>query len=72
MGDVKFDIARLYQQVKDEAMLDLLRALAPNKDEADKAVAMLRVFTRHGVSVETAIKISKELAEELGFNMSDE
>lgn len=72
MGDVKFDIARLYQQVKDEAMLDLLRALAPDKDEADKAVGMLRVFIRHGVSVETAIKISKELAEELGFNMSDE
>lgn len=72
MDEVKFDIARLYQQVKDEAMLELLRAFAPNKDEADKAVAMLRVFTRHGVSVETAIKISKELAEVTGINMTDE
>ena len=72
MEEVKFDFQALIQQIKDEAMLEILRAFAPNKHEADKIVNAMRVFIRNGVSIETAIKITAELAEVLGTNTNGE
>lgn len=72
MEEVKFDFQALIQQIKDEAMLEMLRAFAPDKDEADKIVNAMRVFIRNGVSIETAIKITAELAEVLGTNTNGE
>ena len=72
MEEVKFDFQAAIQQIKDEAMLEMLRAFAPNKHEADKIVNAMRVFIRNGVSIETAIKIVAELAEALGTNTNEE
>ena len=72
MGEVKFDFQAVIQQIKDEAMLETLRAFSPNKHEADKVVNAMRVFIRNGVSIETAIKIAAELAEALGTNTNEE
>ena len=72
MEEVKFDFQAVIQQIKDEAMLETLRAVAPNKHEADKIVNAMRVFIRNGVSIETAIKITAELAEVLGTNTNEE
>lgn len=72
MEEVKFDFQALIQQIKDEATLEILRAFAPNKHEADKFVNAMRVFIRNGVSIETAIKITAELAEVLGTNTNGE
>ena len=72
MEEVKFDFQAMIQQIKDEATLKILRAFAPNKHEADKIVNAMRVFIRNGVSVETAIKITAELAEALGTNTNEE
>ena len=72
MGEVKFDFQAVIQQIKDEAMLETLRAFTPNKHEADKVVNAMRVFIRNGVSIETAIKIAAELAEALGTNTNEE
>ena len=72
MEEVKFDFQALIQQIKDEAMLEMLRAFAPDKGEADKVAKAMRVFIRNGVSIETAIKITAELAEVLGTNTNGE
>ena len=72
MEEVKFDFQAAIQQIKDEATLEILRAFAPNKHEADKIVNAMRVFIRNGVSIETAIKIVAELAEALGTNKNEE
>ena len=72
MEEVKFDFQAVIQQIKDEATLEILRAFAPNKHEADKIVNAMRVFIRNGVSIETAIKIAAELAEVLGTNTNEE
>lgn len=72
MEEVKFDFQALIQQIKDEATLEILRAFAPNKHEADKVVKAMHVFIRNGVSIETAIKIAAELAEVLGTNTNGE
>ena len=72
MGEVKFDFQAVIQQIKDEAMLETLRAFSPNKHEADKVVNAMRVFIRNGVSIETAIKITAELAEALGTTTNEE
>ena len=72
MEEVKFDFQAMIQQIKDEATLEILRAFAPNKHEADKIVNAMRVFIRNGVSIETAIKIAAELAEALGTNTNEE
>ena len=72
MEEVKFDFQAVIQQIKDEATLEILRAFAPNKHEADKIVNAMRVFIRNGVSIETAIKITVELAEDLGTNTNEE
>ena len=72
MEEVKFDFQAAIQQIKDEAMLETLRAFSPNKHEADKVVNAMRVFIRNGVSIETAIKIAAELAEALGTNTNEE
>ena len=72
MEEVKFDFQAAIQQIKDEATLEVLRAFAPNKHEADKIVNAMRVFIRNGVSIETAIKIAAELAEVLGTNTNEE
>ena len=72
MEEVKFDFQAMIQQIKDEATLEILRAFAPNKHEADKIVNAMRVFIRNGVSIETAIKIAAELAEVLGTNTNEE
>ena len=72
MEEVKFDFQAAIQQIKDEAMLEMLRAFAPDKYEADKVVKVMRVFVRNGVSIETAIKIAAELGEALGTNTNKE
>ena len=72
MEEVKFDFQALIQQIKDEAMLEMLRAFAQDKDEADTLVNAMRVFIRNGVSIETAIKIAAELGEVLGTNTNEE
>ena len=72
MEEVKFDFQAAIQQIKDEAMLEMIRAFAPDKDEADTFVNAIRVFIRNGVSIETAIKIAAELAEALGTNTNEE
>lgn len=72
MGEVKFDFQALIKQIKDEAMLEMLRAFAQDKDEADTFVNAIRVFIRNGVSIETAIKIAVELGEVLGTNTNEE
>ena len=72
MEEVKFDFQAAIQQIKDEATLEILRAFAPNKHEADKIVNAMRVFIRNGVSIETAIKIAAELAEGLGTTTNEE
>ena len=72
MEEVKFDFQAVIQQIKDEATLEILRAFAPNKHEADKIVNAIRVFIRYGVSIETAIKITAELGEVLGTNTNEE
>ena len=72
MEEIKFDFQAMIQQIKDEAMLEMLRALAPDKYEADKIVKAMRVFIRNGVSIETAIKIVAELGEVLGTNTNEE
>ena len=72
MEEVKFDFQALIQQIKDEAMLEMLRTFAPDKDEADTFVNAIRVFIRNGVSIETAIKIAAELGEVLGTNTNEE
>ena len=72
MEEVKFDFQAMIQQIKDEATLEILRAFAPNKHEADKIVNAMRVFIRNGVSIETAIKIAAELSEALGTNTNEE
>ena len=72
MEEVKFDFQAAIQQIKDEAMLEMIRAFAPDKDEADTFVNAIRVFIRNGVSIETAIKIAVELAEDLGTNTNEE
>ena len=72
MGEVKFDFQAVIQQIKDEAMLETLRAFSPNKHEADKVVNAMRVFIRNGVSIETAIKITAELGEVIGTNTNEE
>lgn len=72
MEEVKFDFQAAIQQIKDEAMLEMLRAFTPDKYEADKVVKAMRVFVRNGVSIETAIKIAAELGEALGTNTNKE
>ena len=72
MEEIKFDFQAMIQQIKDEAMLEMLRTLAPDKYEADKIVKAMRVFIRNGVSIETAIKIVAELGEVLGTNTNEE
>ena len=72
MEEVKFDFQAAIQQIKDEAILEMLCAFAPNKHEADKFVNAMRVFIRNGVSIETAIKIAVELVEALGTNTNEE
>lgn len=72
MEEVKFDFQALIQKIKDEAMLEILRAFVPDKDEADTLVNAIRVFIRNGVSIETAIKIAAELGEALGTNTNKE
>ena len=72
MEEVKFDFQALIQQIKDEAMLEMIRAFAQDKDEADTLVNAMRVFIRNGVSIETAIKIAAELGEVLGTNTNEE
>ena len=72
MEEVKFDFQALIQQIKDEAMLEMIRAFAQDKDEADTFVNAMRVFIRNGVSIETAIKIAAELGEVLGTNTNEE
>lgn len=72
MEEVKFDFQALIQQIKDEAMLEMLRAFAQDKDEADTLVNAMRVFIRNGVSIETALKIAAELGEVLGTNTNEE
>ena len=72
MEEVKFDFQAAIQQIKDEAMLEMLRAFAQDKDEADTFVNAIRVFIRNGVSIETAIKIAVELGEVLGTNTNEE
>lgn len=72
MEEVKFDFQALIKQIKDEAMLEMLRAFAQDKDEADTFVNAIRVFIRNGVSIETAIKIAVELGEVLGTNTNEE
>ena len=72
MEEVKIDFQAVIQQIKDEATLEILRAFAPNKHEADKIVNAMRVFIRNGVSIETAIKIAAELTEALGTNTNEE
>ena len=72
MEEVKFDFQAAIQQIKDEAMIEMLRAFAPDKYEADKVVKAMRVFVRNGVSIETAIKIAAELGEALGTNTNKE
>ena len=72
MEEVKFDFQELIQQIKNEAMLEMLRAFAQDKDEADTLVNAMRVFIRNGVSIETALKIAAELGEVLGTNTNEE
>ena len=72
MEEVKFDFQALIQQIKDEAMLEMLRTFAQDKDEADTIVNAMRVFIRNGVSIETALKIAAELGEVLGTNTNEE
>ena len=72
MEEVKFDIQNLCRQIKDEAMLELIAVLAPNKDEAKKAEKIIRVFMKHGVGVETALAIAKDVMEVMGTNASEE
>ena len=72
MEEVKFDFQALIQQIKDEAMLEMLREFAQDKDEADRIVNAMRVFIRNGVSIETALKIAAELGEVLGTNTNEE
>ena len=72
MEEVKFDFQAVIQQIKDEAMLETLRAFTPNKHEGDKIVKAMRVFISNGVSIETAIKIAAELVEALETNTNEE
>ena len=72
MEEVKFDFQALIQQIKDEAILEMLRTFAPDKDKADTLVNAMRVFIRNGVSIETALKIAAELGEVLETNTNEE
>ena len=61
MAEIKIDLEAMAQQMKDYCALELLKALSPDKRTADLTVEAMEVYIRHGVSVETALKIITEL-----------
>lgn len=61
MAEIKIDLEAMAQQMKDYCALGVLKALSPDKRTADMTVEAMEVYIRHGVSVETALKIITEL-----------
>lgn len=64
MKNINFDPEAMYQQIKDYAMIDLIKSMVP-EDAASNCLALLKAFVKNGVSVETAIKILQDASKEM-------
>lgn len=61
MDGFKVDYGAMMQQIKDHVAIELLASMSPTEEDAKRVVAIMEVFVKNGVSVETAMKIMTEL-----------
>lgn len=66
--EYRIDYEALIQQLKDQAMLELLLAVTPDVQMKDMITKVIGTFTRHGVSVDNALEIMKEITEAFKTN----
>ena len=64
MENVSFDSEALYKQIKEYAMIDVVKSFAPDKQTGDIIGVMLKAFMKNGVSVEVGMKILKDMSED--------
>lgn len=62
--DIEYNLKMLIQQVKDEAIISLVEKNIPDEKVREQSVAILRAFSRRGVSAETVLDALMELNEE--------
>lgn len=59
--DYEINYQAIIQQLKDAVMIDLIASFAPD-DESKKIIRdYMAIFVKHGVPVNTAMKIASEL-----------
>lgn len=61
MAEYTVDYQAMIQQMKDHIALELITILNPDKESAQQMIEIMEIFNRHGVSVETALKIFMDL-----------
>lgn len=66
--EYRIDYEALIQQLEDQAMLKLLLAVTPDAHVKDMIKKVIGVFIQHGVSVENALEIMKDIAEAFKTN----
>ena len=66
--EYRIDYEALIQQLEDQAMLKLLLAVTPDAYMKDMIKKVIGVFTQHGVSVENALEIMKDISEAFKTN----
>lgn len=66
--ECKIDIQALIQQIKDKAMLEILLHMTPDEQTKDLLEKVMSIFTQHGVSIEQALDIMKDISEAIKTN----
>lgn len=61
MDDYKLDMNEFVKQLKEQATIELISALAPDKETGELSRKILTAFLNNGVPVETALKVMKDL-----------
>lgn len=64
MENVSFDPEVMYQQIKNYALIDVLKSFAPDEKTGDIIGVMLKAFVKNGVSVEVGMKIIQDMSED--------
>lgn len=63
MDNYKLDMNEFVKQLKEQATIELISALAPDKETGELSRKLLTAFLNNGVPVETALKVMKDLCD---------
>lgn len=61
MDNIQISIDDIFQELRDKAQLDLILAMIPENKDKKLIEEYLKIFIRHGVSIDKAVAIMTDL-----------